>query len=59
MYRPDSPLAEYCLTDSGRRETLINLELYRAALESSRATIRLYNETIKPPAKSETIPAAD
>jgi len=47
LYPPRSPLAEYCLTDRGRRDTLTNLELYRAALESSRKTISIYNETVK------------
>ena len=47
MYPPGSPRAEYCLDDRGRRDVLINLELYRAALESSRKAISIYNETIK------------
>ena len=50
LYPPGSPLAEYCLTDRGRRDTLINLELYRAALQSSQAVIHIYNESIKPEA---------
>jgi len=57
LYRPDSPLAEYCLTDRGRRDVLINLELYRSALEVSRETIRLYNETVKPPEGSDPLKA--
>lgn len=49
LYPPASPLAEYCLTDRGRRDVLTNLELYRAALESSRTTIQIYNNLIKTP----------
>lgn len=47
LYPPQSQQAEYCLTDRGRRDILTNLELYRAALESSRKTIGIYNETVK------------
>lgn len=48
LYPPGSPLAEYCLTDRGRRDVLINFELYRSALESSRTTIQIHNKTINP-----------
>jgi hypothetical protein len=47
LYPPESPQAEYCLTDRGRRDVLINLEQYRSALEASSETIRLYNDSIK------------
>ena len=51
LYPPGSPRAQYCLDDRGRRDTLVNLELYRAALQSSLAAIGLYNETVKQTAK--------
>lgn len=44
MWQPGNPAAEYCLSDRGRRDVLINLETYRAALESSRKTIQIYNK---------------
>jgi len=47
LYQPGSPQAEYCLDDRGRRDTLVNLEIYRAALESSRTAIGLYNAKVK------------
>jgi hypothetical protein len=47
IYHPGNPISEYCLSDRGRRDVLINLETYRAALESTRETIRIYNDTIK------------
>jgi hypothetical protein len=47
VWPPNSPLAEYCLADRGRRDVLINLELYRASLESCRETIRIYNDAVK------------
>jgi hypothetical protein len=47
LYPPGAAQAEYCLDDRGRRDVLINLEFYRAALESSRTVLRLYNEAIK------------
>ena len=57
MYPPGSPQAQYCLTDRGRRDVLVNLELYRSALEVSRETIRLYNETVKPSVGTDSLPA--
>ena len=57
MYPPGSPQGQYCLTDRGRRDVLINLELYRAALEASRETVRLYNETVKQPVGADPLPA--
>lgn len=47
MWAPGNPAAEYCLTDRGRRDVLINLEMYRGSLESSRKTIRIYNKEVK------------
>jgi hypothetical protein len=47
LFRPDSLQAEYCLDDRGRRDTLLNLELYRAALESARKVIGIYNDKVK------------
>lgn len=41
------PNGEYCLGDTARRDMLINLEMYRASLEDCRATIEVYNESIK------------
>ena len=47
VWPPVSPLAEYCLADRGRRDVLINLETYRAALESCRVTLQKYNDNVK------------
>lgn len=47
LYPPQAPEAEYCLTDRGRRDVLVNLEGYRAALEAARETLRIYNEKVK------------
>lgn len=47
LYPPGTPQAEYCLTDRGRRDVLINLEMYRSAIDACSETIRLYNDSIK------------
>ncbi len=47
VWPPANPAAEFCLSDRGRRDVLVNLEAYRAALESCRETIRIYNAEIK------------
>lgn len=39
--------ADYGITDRGRKDILINLEYYNAALESCNTVIREYNKTIK------------
>lgn len=46
LYEPGTPQAEFCIDDRGRRDVLINLELYRAALESARKTVHIYNDTV-------------
>ena len=43
MYQPQDSRATYCLDDPGRRAVLVNLEQYRAALESCNTTINIYN----------------
>lgn len=46
IYQPGDARAEYCLSDRGRRDVLIDLEMYRAALEACREVIRRNNEPI-------------
>lgn len=46
IHHPSSPLAEYCLTDRGRKDVHENLEACRAAWEAATKTIQLYNDEI-------------
>jgi hypothetical protein len=41
-----NPQGEYCITDKSRRDMLVNLEMYRAALEKCNGTILEYNKTV-------------
>jgi DNA-binding HxlR family transcriptional regulator len=46
-YRPVAPPeADYCLTDRGRRDTLINLELLRAWAAANEAIIEKHNQSV-------------
>ena len=47
IWPPANQNSEYCLSDRGRRDLLINLETYRASMEAARETIRIYNDTVK------------
>ena len=46
-HRPVAPAAaDYCLTDRGRRDTLINLELLRAWAAANEAIIEKHNQSV-------------
>lgn len=46
MVSKGNPLAEFCLTDRGRRDVLINLELLRRYGATNQTIIEEFNRTV-------------